>query len=732
MNKKLKPIFFTISILAFLFSLFSPSQGQTKGMRLYKKLLSDRNLVKFEGLRRMNWTPDGSAYYVSEKGSFKKINPVTGKKSNLFDDQKIILAYNKITTDKTNKLPFRRFTYIDDGKKIRFVSQNKAFIYDLTSGLMISYTPVKEIVGVRGRTYSEVFSPNFKYRAFSRDYNLYIRDLEEKEWALTKGGHEDLRKGFPDWVYPEELGQYEAFWWSPDSKKIAYMQFDESPVSKYPIVHDVSPMPSYELQNYPKAGASNPIIEFFIVDIKTKKSVRIQTGMESNVYLFKGQWTPDGREFTYQRLNRWQNRLELFAADPVTGETRRILKDEDKCYIEAGNNLHFLKNSNRIIWTSERSGWMELYLYDLSGKLIKQLTDTRLPIGNILAIDEESGWIYFNGYENRGLETHLYKVKLDGTQFTKMTKEPGSHSIDFSPKQKYYTDSFSSFEKPRRTTLHRADGKILRELGKSTITQNFKDLNLIKPEHIVFKSANGKYELDGMVYKPSNFVKTKKFPLILSVYGGPGSKRIYNRFNFNDRNQALAQLGFIVLTIDHRGVSRRGKAFQNLMYLNLGQIELEDHVAGVKYITQRPYVDENRVGIYGHSYGGYLTCIAMLKAPDVFHAGVAGAPVTDWRNYDTIYTERYMRRPQDNSEGYEKGSCMNYAKDLKGHLSIHHGAVDNNVHPGNTVQLVYELLKFNRKFDLMMYPEQRHGIRFNRYSQARVEYFIEHLKPEIE
>lgn len=730
MNKNLRTLLLFLFISIFLLSMFATSQEQLRGKALYEKLRTDKNLIKFEGLARVTWMPDGNAYYLFEDKTFKKVDPITGEKSSLFDDSKIISAYNTITDKNEEKLPFKMFTFIDKGKKIRFTDTNKAFIYDLNTDKMISYVPEKQIRGVRGRMYSEAFSPNFKYRAFTRDYNLYIKDLEGKETALTTDGHKDLRNGFPDWVYPEELNQYAAFWWSPDSRKIAYMQFDESPVGKYPIVHDVSPVPTLEMQSYPKAGANNPIINFFIVDIKTKKTIRIETGIETNVYLFRGQWTNDGKEFIYQRLNRLQNVIELFAADPDTGKVRRILKDEDKCYIDANFDLRFLKNNKHIIWTSERSGWKEIYLYDLSGKLEKQLTKTKLPIGSILGVDEEKGWVYFTGSENRGLESYAYRVKLDGTKFTKLTKEPGSHSVRLSPGAKYFTDSFSSFDKPRRVTLHRADGKIIRELGKSTISQEFKDFNLIKPEHFLFKSADGKYDLDGMLYKPAHFDENKTYPLIMSVYGGPGAKRIYNRFNLNDGNQALAQLGFITLSIDHRGISRRGKAFQNLMYMNLGQIELEDHVAAVKFITQRPYIDEKRVGIYGHSYGGYMTCIALLKAPDVFHVGVAGAPVTDWRNYDTIYTERYMRRPQDNLEGYDKGSCMNYAKDLKGHLAIHHGAVDNNVHPGNTIQLVQALLKHNKEFDFMMYPEQRHGIRFEQYRKARVEYFIEHLKPD--
>lgn len=720
--------FFTAAVV---FSLCSPLQAQLRGKALYEKLRRDRNLVKYEGLSRISWTPDGASFYMFEDGTFVKMDAVSGEKAPLFDDAAIIKAYNTITSKNIEKLPFRRFTYIDQGKKIQFMVGANAYIYDLTSGQIISYVPEKGIQGVRGRVYSEVFSPDFKYRAFTRDFNLFIQDLEGKETQLTTNGHTDLRNGFPDWVYPEELSQYDAFWWSPDSKKLAFMQFDESPVKIYPIVHDVSPAPELEMQRYPKAGANNPIINFFIVDIKSKKITRIETGMETNVYLFRGKWTHDGQEFTYQKMNRWQNKLELWAADPETGKTRLILTDEDKCYVEASFDLRFLSNNKHFLWTSEKSGWKEIYLYDLQGNLVKQLTDAKLPIRGISGVDEENGWVYFSGAENRGMESHAYRVKLDGSGFARITKEPGSHRINLSPNHKLFVDTFNSFTVPRQMTLHQADGKKVKELGKSNISQEFKDLKLIEPEHFTFKSADGKYDLDGILYRPAHFDKNKKYPLIMSVYGGPGAKRVYNRFNLNDSSQALAQLGFLILSVDHRGISGRGKDFQNLMYLNLGQIELADHAAAVKFISQQPYVDGTRVGIYGHSYGGYLTCIALLKEPDIFHVGVAGAPVTDWRNYDTIYTERYMRRPQDNLEGYKKGSCMTYAKNLKGKLFIHHGAVDDNVHPGNAIQLVEALLKANKKFDFMFYPEQRHGIRFPFYGEARVEYFIQHLKPEV-
>ncbi len=699
---------------------------QREGRRLMGGMMGGRG-----GFGGSAWTPDGKATYAYEDGTFKRTDILTGEKTPLFDDAKLLAAFNAMTGRQEVKLFFNRFQYLNEGKTIQFQAFNKVFLYDLAASKLVGYEPERSTTGVRGRAYGDVLSPDLKTRAFTRDYNLFIKDMDGGETALTTDGTEDLRNGYPDWVYPEELGQYEAFWWSPDSKRIAFMQFDESPVYKYPIVHAISAQPRYELQSYPVPGANNPIVRLFIADTATKKLVRIETGDDLDVYLYRGQWTPDGKEFTYHRLNRLQNKVELFAADPATGKTRLFLTDTDPCYVEPAE-LVFLKDNQRFLWTSERSGWREIYLYDLAtGKLLKQLTNAKLPVRAIQDVDETRGVVYFSGLEANGTESHAYKVKLDGTGFGRVTKEPGSHAVDFSPTFDYYTDSYSSFDQPTKSALYRADGKEIRVLNPGTVSKEFADLKLIKPEHFLFKSADGKYDLDAVLYFPAHFSPSEKYPVILAPYGGPGSKGVSNRYLMADGNQALAQLGFVVGICDYRGVSGRGKAFQNLHYMKLGQVEIDDHVAFVKALAARPYVDTTRVGVFGHSYGGYFTCLALLKDPDVFQVGVAGAPVTDWRNYDSIYTERYMRRPQDNPEGYEKGSCLTYAKGLKGNLFIHHGTVDDNVHPCNTIELVQALLRENKTFDLMMYPENQHGISYPRYPASRVEYFVEHLKPVV-
>ena len=737
MKQHRKTAVFVGLLLAVLLAGQAFAQERIIGKALYEKLQREgRRMMTGGGPGGfmgggLQWTPDGKATYAFEDGTFKRTDVLTGEKTPLFDDTKLLAAVNAMTGRQEVKLFFNRFQYLDEGRKIQFQAFNKAFVYDLASSKLVSYEPERAIVGVRGRAYGDILSPDLKYRAFTRSYDLYVKDMDGNETALTTDGSEDLRNGFPDWVYPEELGQYQAFWWSPDSKKIAFMQFDEKPVTKYPIIHDIQPIPQLEMLGYPKPGGNNPIIRLFIADVAAKKLVRLETGDDIDVYLYRGQWTNDGKEFTYHRLNRFQNKVEVFAADPATGKTRLLLTDTDPCYLNEQTELIFLKDDQRFLWTSERSGWKEIYLYDLSGKLLKQLTNVKLPIRGITGVDEARGWVYFAGMEANGTESHAYKVKLDGTGLAKMTSEPGSHNVAFSPNFDYYTDSYSSFDHPGKSTLFKADGKVVKVLNETTVSKEFQDLKLIKPEHFLFKSADGKYDLDGILYFPAHFDPNEKYPLILSIYGGPGTKAVSNRYNMADGGQTLAQLGFLVATCDYRGVSGRGKAFQNLHYLKLGQVEFEDHVAFVKALGQRPYVDTGRVGIFGGSYGGYFTALCLLKAPDVFHVGVAASSVTDWRNYDSIYTERYMRRPQDNPDGYEKGSCLTYAKDLKGKLYLQHGTIDDNVHPGNTIQLVQALLRENKKFDLMLYPENQHGIRYPHAGETRVAYFIEHLKPVV-
>ena len=738
MNRRTKAAVWSIFVLLVMAGL-SPAFGQVRGYELYKKLQAERSkLVTFEGVREVRWTPDGGAYIVGKDKTFKKVDPVTGEETPLFDDAAIIAAYNTVTGESATALPFTRFEFVESGGKIRFASGGRILFYDLTTKEMRAFKVRPPQRGVRFAQYQEEFSPDYRYTAYVDDYNIYLRDLKsDSVTALTTGGGPDLRNGYPDWVYAEEFSQFYCFWWSPDSKKIAYMQFDESPVRKFPVLHDETLDFRLEMQSFPRVGENNPIIRFFIIDVETKRRVQVDTGIETNVYLYNGLWSHDGRAFTLKRTNRLQRKVEILSADPETGRSTVLFEEEDPSYLtegigfmQEGNEIFFLPDNRHFLRSSDRSGWREIYLYDLSGKLIRQVTKHKLPVAGILAADAENQWVYFTGYENRGLETHLYRVKLDGSKFARLTREPGTHRVSVSAGGKYFADTCSAFDSPPSFRLYKGDGTLIREMGKSVFKPEYQALNLSLPEHFVFKSGDGKYDLDGILFKPADFDASKKYPVIYMVYMGPGTKAISNQYYGDAYQQALAQLGFLVVNIDNRGLLRRGKEFENAGYGKLGQADVEDLVASLDYLSQRPYVDGARIGITGTSYGGYISIMALLKAPDRFQVAVAGSPGVDWRNYDTVYTERYMGLPQYNPEGYEKANPLNYVKNLKGKLLIQHGAVDDNAHPTQVMQLVDALLKAGKQFDWFIYPGQAHGVRAQQARDKQMDWLMTYLGPE--
>ena len=741
MNKRTRFSVISILIIIYVLGAFSSVFSQVQGIELYNKLRTERrNLLKYEGERNVRWTPGGEAYVVRKDDTVKKIDPQTGSETNLFDDEKIISSYNKLMGDTLSTLPFNAFTFIEEGKKIRFnkSGRTEVFIYDLQTYKLQYFKVRKPEKGVRFASYEEVFSPNYKYTAYVDDFNIYLRDLEKDETTtLTTDGHSDLRNGYPDWIYAEEFAQFYCFWWSPNSDKIAFMQFDESPVRKFPVFHDEKYDFELEMQSFPRVGENNPIVRIFVIDIETKKRTQVDTGIEQNIYLYNGRWSFDGKTFTIKRMNRLQNKVEILSADPNSGKSEVLFQEVESCYLteglgfmQAGNEIYFLPDNKHFLRTSERSGWREIYLYDLTGKLIRPVTKAKLPVQSIQAVDMENKLIYFSAFGNRGMERHLYRVKLDVKKLQKLTKKPGTHAVSVSKGGKYFSDRYSSFDNPPEFNIYKGDGTLVKQLGKSVVTDELNELNLIKPEHFVFKSADGKYDLDGLLYKPANFDKNKKYPVIYSVYCGPSTKEITNRYYSLDFRQQFSQLGFLVVRIDNRGLLNRGKEFETSSYLKLGQVDVDDLVASIKYLTQRSYVDSNRVGIFGGSYGGYMSIMALLKAPEHFHVGAAGSPGVDWRNYDTIYTERYMGLPQYNVDGYEKANPLNYVDNLEGKLLIQHGAVDDNVHPTQVMQLVDALLKAKKRFDWFIYPGQAHGIRYSQARQKQLDFFIRHLEPE--
>ena len=719
---------------------------------------NDLNLTSSEGSGRVTWLPDGTGFLESEKDAatgyqvFYKVNPISQKRAPLFDkktEEEIVREFNRLTGKSESGLPFSRFNYLPDNSGIRFSVENEGeFVFVFKTRKMIKLVPPRsELAGwIPHRSSRQLttgsYSPDFKKIAYIKQYDIFVLDSETgKEGRITFGGTEEIMNGRTDWVYPEETGQSEAFWWSPDGNKIAYLQFDVSAEYRYPLLHEIDLEVNegfdhfqfetlLEIERYPKAGESNPTVKLFIVDLKTKEVVEVTTNSSPDVYILKCQWRNDGSELIFQRLNRFQNKLELLAANPITGDVRTILVEEEECFIRLHSNFRILSDGSHFIWSSERTGWNHLYMYDFTGAKTAQLTSGDWEVSRIQCIDEKNQYIYFNANMKDGLESHFCRVKFTGKNFKQLTTADGSHNISIDPAGKYYTDSFSSLTTPTVVNLHQSDGKLIRNLSKTTLdSEKMKQLGLELPELVYFKAADGKNDLHAILYKPAQYDKNKTYPLIVTVYGGP-SGGVRNSFSVGNQ---LAQLGYFVIKQDNRGTTNRGKKYLTETYLKFGQVEIDDQAAGVKHISQRPYIDDSRVGIYGGSYGGYSTCMALLRYPDVFQVGVAMSSVTDWRSYDTIYTERYMRTPQANPEGYKLGSAMTYADNLKGKLLLVHGLIDNNVHIGNTFHLADALQRAGKEFDMMIYPENRHGIRGyhgTHLSKLRMAYFLKHLQPE--
>lgn len=745
----MKRIFKLTLTLLLIFGTIDVIYAQKTGIELYNSM-GDRSFMPQEGSSFLNWLPGDLGYMEVERTdeavNFYKVDPTSKRKSDLFDAntvEALVSQFNALADADASALPFSNFNYVLDNTAIFFTVDKVDYVFKLDEKELTKlYKPEIERAPytdelMRGMSRSQLwngtYSNDFTKFAYVKDYDIYLVDTQTKEEIrVTFGGSEHQMNGQPSWVYPEEFNERDAYWFSPDDSKIAYLQYNEDAVHQYPIVHDLSFEAGLELERYPKAGADNPTVKLFIVDLETQKSIEIETNSGPNTYIVRPIWRNDGSELTFRRLNRQQNHIELLAYNLNDADVRTILEEKEDTYINLHDNFIQLDDNETFIWTSEISGYNQIYHYSFNGKLLHQLTDADKPVASIAQVDQKNKKVYYTAHENMGLETHFHVVNFDGTDKKQLTREEGTYMINMNEAATYYTAYHSSFDMSPTSTLYTADGKKVRTL-MTTNTENVIANNLEKPEFIVFKADDGTTDLPALIYKPVDFDPDKKYPVVLPLYGGPESQDVANSYKNGDGYQRLAQLGFIVIRANYRGSGKRGKEFASLHYKRLGTLEIDDYAKAIKVVTQRAYADENRVGVYGHSYGGYATALLLLRYPDVFQVGVSGAPVTDWRSYDTIYTERYMDTPQNNKEGYDLGSSMKYAENLKGKLLLVHGTTDNNVHPGNTMHLVDALVNADKDFDLMLYPENRHGImglHGRHYNKLRLTYFIKHLQPE--
>jgi dipeptidyl-peptidase 4 len=614
----------------------------------------------------------------------------------------------------------------------------------------------------RGRQAATADAPDGKLKAFYRDRNLWVSDVDgANESAITTDGNDKdrIKYGTASWVYGEELSQTSAIWWSPDSRKVAYYRFDEKQVVDYNLQLDQTKIQSTnDVEAYPKAGAPNPIVDLFVYDVATKKSTRVDVRsgkpFENDVvghYVYRVSWSPDGRELLFNRTNRRQNVLELMAANPDSGAARVIIHEEwPTGWIDNRPLMQFLKqpdDSRRFIWESERDGFANLYLYDLNGSLITPLTNhTSFEVTALVKVDESAGVVFYTARDgDNHLKLQLHRVGLDGKGDVRLTDPAFHHTVGscvaaapsggggrgafagtascgISPDNKYFLDTYQTHDVPPATRIVDASGKVVAEIAKSDLTK-FNELGLKKAEMFTYKAADGKTVLRGLIQFPSNFDPARKYPVLVPVYGGPASASNTARETFVTPS-AVAEYGFLIVNLDSRAAPGMGKRTLDSIYLKLGQVEIDDMADGVKALGNRPYVDRARIGIYGTSYGGYSSVLSILRYPDVYAAASASSPVTAWNHYDSIYTERYMWIPQENKAGYEAGSAMTYANQLKGRLMLYYGTADNNVHPSNMMQLIAALQQSGKSFEVQVGPDRGHsGINTDRM----MEFFIENL-----
>jgi dipeptidyl-peptidase-4 len=608
------------------------------------------------------------------------------------------------------------YQWSPDSGSLLFIGTNSMVLLDLKT------MAVKPVVSSEHEIEDPKFSPNGQWVSFSRDANLFAVSLASGETkTLTTGGSEEVLKGKLDWVYPEELDLRTAYWWSPDSSKIAYYEMDERPVTQYAIMDMSAPTGGTEYTRYPLAGQANPIVRVGVVPVTGGETKWMDTGTNTDVYLARVDWLPDSKQVAIQRLNRAQNQLDLLFCDVASGASTTALTETDKYWINIGDDLYFFSDNKRFLWSSERTGYRHLYLYNNSGKQLAQLTSGDWGISdtggfgpgavNHPGVDEKHGYVYFITNKDDVKETNLYRVSLNDKSLTRITKESGYNAANLSPALSGFVHSYSNAATPTRQELCRMDGTpvaVLNE-GKVPALTEYK----ISPLEFVQVTADDGTKLNASIIKPVNFDPSKKYPVYVSVYGGPHVQMVQNRWGgfFFLFHEVLAQKGYVVFELDNRGSWGRGHAFETPIYHQMGKVELQDQVAGVKYLESLGYVDPARIGISGGSYGGYMTLEALFNASDVYKVGVAHAPVTDWKFYDTIYTERYMGTPQNNPEGYKASAPLNQAENLKGKLMLVHGTGDDNVHFANSVALLNALIDSGRYPDqLMVFPGRGHGI----------------------
>ena len=727
---------------------------QSEREELYHRYLEFPSYVK-GGSLEPHWMADGSSFWYDEGAPANtviwKVDPGANTKARLFDTARLRRALTGLLghVPPYQGLPFSDLRFLDGEKAVKFTIENKEFVlqlatYTITQGPAVSGVERNQLTPQAG----EVLSPDGRWFAGVKDHNLWLRSTYDGRGVqMTTDGVEDY-PWWGDWLGPGAL-------WSPDSFKLAVKKVDYRQAPKIPLVHYLKPREEVEWVPYPnKAGAPIAQIELFIIDILSKRQVRIDTGEEPDQRIFMLGWQPDGSELLFVRTDRYVKKLEVMAANPATGSTRMVLSETNEVSVDLYRQRPFtlLEDGRGFIWLSQRSGWKHLYLYDMNGRLIRQLTQGEFPVVRVAVVDEKAGWVYFiaQGDKQRVYDTHLYRVNMEGMGFTQLTETRGQHDlqtfgsilhrVQLAPSKQFFLDTHSTTARPPTVELKRTDGTLLQTLSKADV-EGLKELKWRPPEEFVVKAADGRTDLYGVLYKPYDFDPKKRYPVIEFIYGGMSMvPRTFTgrgeREGADVWSQAMAQLGFITFIVDGRGPwigGTRGSEFERVTYGSFGRYEIPDHVATLKQLAEkRAYMDLSRVGIFGLSMGGYYAVRALLQAPDVYHAGIAVAPVIEISEHGNYL---WLGPPERNKEAYEYASNLRLAGNLKGKLLLIHGTSDTAVPFSQTMRMADALNRAGKPYDLIVLPEWGHWENETRATESyRLEayrrYFQEHLRPE--
>ena len=674
--------------------------------------------------RSLKVAPDGKrvTYLQGKQSDYERLdlweyNIASGESRLLFDSDELSSGEETLSDEEKARRERMRlsgtgivsYQWSADGTALLFPMGGDVFYHKLGE------PGAKQLLNTEAFETDIKLSPKGNYISFIRDQNLFVKHIASgEETAITTNGGGNLKYGMAEFVAQEEMGRMTGYWWSPDEQYIAFTEVDETPVdiiTRSEIYADEIKMIE---QKYPSAGTPNVKIRLAIQHLKTQQRNWVDLGKDEDIYLARGKWMPDSEHFTYQWQNRTQQELELRSVNVKTHSQEVLLTESSNTWVNLHDDFTFINQGKQFIWASERDGFKHLYLFNSDGTLVRQLTKGEWVVDQLEAVDEKAGKVYFTGRKDTPLESHLYSVNLKGGDVSNLTAREGYHHITFSGDASIYIDMSSTANTPFQVSLHKASGKQITWLEENKLDANHpltpyvKDW--IKPEFGTITNDEG-IDLYYRLYKPAKL--EGKHPVIVYLYGGPHAQVVNNQWGGNRGllMQHWVSKGYVVFSIDNRGSNYRGKAFEEPIYKAMGSVEVDDQVTGVKFLHTLPYVDKERIGVYGHSYGGYMTLMSMFKAGDYFKAGVSGAPVTTWRLYDTHYTERYMGNPNTDSDAYDASSVFPYAQDLKGPLLIYHGMADDNVLFTHSTKLYKHLQDMGKPFEVMDYPGKKHSIR---------------------